>query len=136
VIVVAEGAGQDILGESSEKDASGNVKLKDIGLYLKQEILAAAAGWGEDVSVRYFDPSYLIRSVPATGDDSIFCADLARAAAHAGMAGKTAMFVGYWHGVFTHVPLAAVAGKRRKIDPQSSLWQAVLSTTGQPPVLA
>lgn len=136
VIVVAEGAGQDLLGRSDEKDASGNTKLKDIGLFLKQEIQAAAKAWGEDFPVRYFDPSYIIRSVPANSDDGIFCADLARAAVHAAMAGKTDMFVGYWHGVFTHVPLSAVAGKRRKIDPQSSLWMAVLSTTGQPPHFA
>lgn len=133
VIVVAEGAGQDLLGSpSTDKDASGNVKLKDIGLFLKQEIATAAAAWGEDVNVRYFDPSYLIRSVPANSDDGIFCADLALSAVHAAMAGKTDMFVGYWHGVFTHVPLAAVAGKRRKVAPESSLWSAVLSTTGQP----
>jgi 6-phosphofructokinase 1 len=134
VIVAAEGAGQHLLGESTEKDASGNTRLKDIGLFLKEEIQAAFAGWGEPVAIRYFDPSYIIRSVPANSDDSIFCADLARGAVHAAMAGKTDLFIGYWHGVFTHVPLAAVAGRRRKIDPQSSLWHAVLSTTGQPAV--
>lgn len=135
VIVVSEGAGRDLIGDRGELDSSGNTKLNDIGLFLKQEIAAAFAGWGEPVNVRYFDPSYLIRSVPANSDDSIFCADLGRYAAHAAMAGKTDMFIGDWHGVFTHVPLAAAVGQRRKVDVKCSLWRNVLSTTGQPAIL-
>lgn len=132
VIAVAEGAGQHLVGEGEERDASGNVKFKDIGLFLKEEIGKAFAAWGEPVNVKYFDPSYTIRSVPATGQDSIFCADLARHAVHAGMAGKTAMLVGYWHGVFTNVPLRAIQKRRKPMRPTASLWVSVLSSTGQP----
>ena len=131
VIAVAEGAGQELLGETGQCDASGNARLKDIGLYLKQEISAAFSQWGEEVSVKYFDPSYQIRSVPANSDDAVFCSDLARNAVHAAMAGKTDLFIGQWHGVFTHVPLAA-ASQRRLIDTHSALWRNVLATTGQP----
>ena len=132
VIAVAEGAGRELVGATDQTDASGNVKLKDIGLFLKQKIGEAFAEWGEEVNVRYIDPSYLIRSVPANSDDSLYCADLARMAAHAAMAGKTDLFIGQWHGVFTHVPLAATSGLRHTIDPKAELWRNVLATTGQP----
>lgn len=132
VICVAEGAGQHLIGDSGERDASGNVKYNDIGLFLKDAIASAFKKWGEDVSIKYFDPGYTIRSTPAISADSIFCSDLADHAVHAAMAGKTDVIIGYWHGVFTNVPMAAVVGKKRCIDPRGNLWRAVLSNTGQP----
>lgn len=132
VIAVAEGFGQDLMATTGQCDASGNTKLQDIGPFLKQEIIKAFAEWNEPVNVRYFDPSYQIRSIPANSDDSIFCADLGRHAVHAAMAGKTDLLIGLWHGVFTHVPLAAAIGRRKKVEPDGSLWRGVLSTTGQP----
>lgn len=132
VVVVAEGACQNLLGSTGEKDKSGNIRFNDVGLFLKERILEAAAEWGGEVNVKYFDPSYIIRSVSANGHDSVFCADLARYACHAGMAGKTAMLVGSWHGYFTHVPFDALRGRTRFMRPTSSLWRSVLNTTGQP----
>ena len=132
VIVVAEGAGQHLMGPSDACDASGNVLLADIGVYLKNKITEAFAQSGDEVHVKYFDPSYIIRSVRANSSDSVFCADLARCAVHAAMAGKTDLLIGQWHGVFTHVPLTAVINRRKKVDPSGSLWRSALTTTGQP----
>ena len=133
VIAVAEGAGTHLIGESGERDASGNLLHNDIGVFLKDKIKSALTAKGMKASIKYIDPSYTIRSVPANADDSIFCADLARAAVNAAMAGKTDMLVGYWHGEFTHVPLQAVAGEKKKIEIQQAIWKSVLATTGQPP---
>ena len=132
VIAVAEGTGMELMGHTDERDASGNIRFKDVGLFLKEAIGHAFADWGEEVHVKYFDPSYIIRSVPANSHDSIFCADLARCAVHGAMAGKTDMLIGFWHGVFTHVPLVAIAGRRKQINPDGHLWRSVLATTGQP----
>ncbi|MCK5844892.1 MAG: ATP-dependent 6-phosphofructokinase [Victivallales bacterium] len=132
LIAVAEGAGAHLIGESGEKDASGNPLHKDIGIFLKSEIKKRLNERGIKPSVKYIDPSYIIRSVPANGYDSIFCADLARAAVHAAMSGRTDMLVGYWHGEFTNVPLTAVHGKKKRINVNGAMWRKVLATTGQP----
>lgn len=133
VIVVAEGAGQDLMSESTgAMDASGNRKHADIGLFLKQRIAAFFQERRTAHSLKYIDPGYLIRSVPASPQDNVYCSRLAQNAVHAGMAGKTGMMVGRWHGTFVHVPLGMVTHGRRKIDPQGELWHSVLETTGQP----
>ena len=132
VIVVAEGAGQKFFEEeNSERDASGNIKLKDIGLYLKGAISAYFAGKGIEFSIKYIDPSYMIRSLPANANDRVFCNFLGRNAVHAGMAGKTSMLVGHWNNQFVHVPLKLIAEKRKKVNPRGSLWRSVLEATGQ-----
>ncbi|MDT8391401.1 MAG: ATP-dependent 6-phosphofructokinase [Lentisphaeria bacterium] len=132
VIVVAEGAGQELMKhEDVGQDPSGNNHLKDIGLFLKEKISAYLAERKIDYSIKYFDPSYLVRSVPARGTDAIFCLMLGTHAAHAGMAGKTAMVVGHWNGQFTHVPVDLAVMERRKINPSGALWKAVLGSTQQ-----
>jgi len=133
LVVVAEGAGQDFFtGEAMEKDPSGNTKLKDIGLYLRDTI---SAKYKEDkfpFSLRYIDPSYYIRSSPANANDSKFCSLLAQNAVHAVMAGKTDFVVGYWNNEFTLLPIPAAVAKRKKIDINGELWWNVLEATGQP----
>jgi 6-phosphofructokinase 1 len=132
VVVVAEGAGQKFFeDEKNELDASGNIKLKDIGLYLKGAISAYFAGKGIEISVKYIDPSYMIRSLPANANDRVFCNFLGRNAVHAGMAGKTNMLVGHWNNQFVHLPLKLIAEKRKKVNPKGSLWRSVLEATGQ-----
>jgi 6-phosphofructokinase 1 len=133
VIVVAEGAGQDLIDglDPTAVDASGNRRLGDIGLVLKERIASYFDGVGKPVGVKYFDPSYYIRSVQANASDSLLTERFARHAAHAAMAGKTDIFVGYWNGRIVHVPLAASVGKVRQMAPDSELWSAVLSITGQ-----
>jgi 6-phosphofructokinase 1 len=135
VIVVAEGAGQKFFNaQQTERDASGNIKLKDIGVYLKQAISSHFDAKGIEISVKYIDPSYMIRSLPANANDRVFCNFLGRAAVHAGVAGKTNMLVGHWNNHFVHVPLKLVAGKRKQVEPKGRLWRSALEATGQEPL--
>jgi 6-phosphofructokinase 1 len=132
VIVVAEGAGQDLMEATQERDASGNIRLRDIGVFLKDQISAHFKTAGTEINIKYIDPSYTIRSVPASAPDSAFCLILGHNAVHAGMAGRTNMVVGYWKGEFTHVPISAAVSQCKQIDPKDKLWTGVLSSTGQP----
>jgi 6-phosphofructokinase 1 len=133
VIVVAEGAGQYFFeNKEARHDASGNVKLGDIGLFLKERLTAHFAGSGYPVNLKYIDPSYLIRSAPADAADQLHCMRFAQNAVHAAMAGKTGLLIGYWHGLMTHVPTRALVGVEQRINPQGELWLNVLEMTGQP----
>lgn len=114
------------------KDASGNLRLKDTGLFLKETIGHYFGGKGLETTIKYIDPSYIIRSVPANAADSEYCLVLGQHAVHAGMSGRTEMMVGYWNQHFTHLPIALATHKRKQIDPQSEFWQQVLGATGQP----
>jgi 6-phosphofructokinase 1 len=132
VIVVAEGAGQDLLPDHVEAyDASGNRLLGDIGGFLKERMLEHFGRRKLPINVRYFDPSYFIRSCPASTTDSLLCEQLARNAAHAAMAGKTGMLIGLWHDEFIHVPLAVSAGQQKKLSPEDEWCTNVLAITGQ-----
>lgn len=132
VIVVGEGAGQDLMAETGERDASGNIRLGDIGVFLKDRINAHFREIGRDVTLKYIDPSYTIRSMPANPRDSAFCLLLGHNAVHAAMAGRTNMLVGFWKNQFTHVPIQLAVSKRKQIDPEGRFWSNVLSCTGQP----
>lgn len=132
VIVVAEGAGQELLQTDGSTDASGNKRYGDIGLFLKDEINAFFKARRMEANLKYIDPSYIVRSVPANPQDNVYCSRLAQAAVHAAMAGKTSMLVGRWHNAFVHLPLDMVTHGRRKVDSNSELWHAVLESTGQP----
>ncbi len=133
VIVVAEGAGQDLLASTGEHDASGNVKFFDIGTYLRDAIKEHFKSIGLEVNLKYIDPSYSIRSQPANAHDSAFCLLMGHNAVHAGMAGRTGMIVGFWNNLFTHLPISLAVSERKKIDPQGWLWNSVLASTGQSP---
>jgi 6-phosphofructokinase 1 len=134
VVVAAEGAGQDLCtdGSSNGTDASGNAKLTDIGLYLKQRIAEDFAVAGAELNLKYIDPSYVIRSVKANPYDSVYCLRLAHNAVHAAMAGRTEMVVGRWHGRFVHIPIPLAVSHRNEVDPNGDLWLSVLEATGQP----
>jgi len=131
VIVVAEGAGQELMTGDAGRDASGNKLHQDIGIFLKDRITGHFNDRGIPVTVKYIDPSYIIRSRPASADDSLICLQMGQSAVHAGMAGKTDMMIGYWNDHYTHVPLAMAVSARKKIDPKGLLWQTVLSVTEQ-----
>jgi 6-phosphofructokinase 1 len=132
VIVVAEGAGQKyIKSGKDEVDASGNIKLKDIGLFLKDTISAWFKSKNIEISLKFIDPSYIIRSLPANANDHVFCSFLGRDAVHAAMAGKTKLIVGNWSNHFVHIPMSASAEKRKQVNPNGKLWQSVLEATGQ-----
>jgi len=133
LIVVAEGAGQKFFdGAEARRDKSGNLLHDDIGLYLKDRILADLRGRGMDVSLKYIDPSYIIRSAAAIAGDSEFCNLLAHNAVHAAMSGRTDFVVGYWNQNFTLLPIPAAVSQRKKIGLESELWFSVLEATGQP----
>lgn len=133
VVVVAEGAGQHLIPTATTgTDASGNRKFGDIGPFLKEQILSYCKQRQTPVDVKYFDPSYYIRSVAANSEDCILCDQFARAAVHAGMAGKTNVVIGLWHGKFTHVPIPMAVSAKKQINPEDRLWASVLAATGQP----
>jgi len=133
VVVVAEGAGQNLIkAEHATKDPSGNIKYKDIGVFLKNEIQKHFKKNNVPCTLKYFDPSYIIRSVPANGDDCVFCNALARHAVHAAMAGKSDMLIGLWHNVFINIPISCAISGKKSVSPESALWISVLSATGQP----
>jgi 6-phosphofructokinase 1 len=133
VVLVAEGAGQNFFKDQpAEKDASGNKRHADIGVFLKEQITAWFKRNNVPVDVKYFDPSYHIRSVAANCDDSILCDQFARKAVHAAMAGKTNMVVGFWNGTFTHLPIPLAVSQKKHLDPEGPFWASVLAVTGQP----
>ncbi len=132
VIVAAEGAGQELMEKTDERDPSGNIRLGDIGLFLKNGIENYFKEVGMDFTLKYIDPSYTIRSCQATPSDSVFCLLLGHNAVHAGMSGRTNMVIGYWGDQFTHVPIGLAVSRRKEINPDGRLWSNVLSSTGQP----
>ena len=131
VIVVAEGAGQDLVGKSGETDASGNAKLQDIGHFLRDAIGAHFKSRGIEMTMRYFDPSYQIRGCPANTEDALLCDRLGRHAVHAAMSGRTGLVISYLNGQFVHVPIDVIAAGGKRLDLDGELWRAVLSSTGQ-----
>lgn len=132
VILVAEGAGQYFFEQDQKAfDPSGNVKLFDIGLFLKEKITSHFNSKNMEISLKYIDPSYMIRSLPANANDHVYCGFLGRDAVHAGVTGKTNMIIGHWNNFFVHVPMPLATGKRKKVNPDGKLWQTVLEATGQ-----
>ncbi|MCL2449879.1 MAG: ATP-dependent 6-phosphofructokinase [Polyangiaceae bacterium] len=134
VIVAAEGAGQELTGEraKAEHDASGNPRLGDIGAVLRARVVEHFARKKADVTLKYIDPSYHIRSVPASPTDSVYCWNMARNAVHAAMAGNTELLIGRWHGRFVHVPMPLATRFRKQVDASGDLWMSVVESTGQP----
>ena len=133
VIIVAEGAGQKFFqNQNFGQDPSGNSKLGDIGSLLKKKIVNFFETLQIHINLKYINPSYSIRSIPANATDSAFCGFLAQNAVHAAMAGKTNMIVGFLNDHFVHVPIRLVISERKQINPRGKLWNSVLESTGQP----
>jgi 6-phosphofructokinase 1 len=133
VILVAEGAGQDLCAAGDlGTDASGNKKFHDIGPWLRDKINAHFKAKKTELNLKYLDPSYHIRSVPASPADSVYCWNMARNAVHAAMAGNTMMLIGRWHGRFVHVPMALATRERKQVDATGDLWMSVVEATGMP----
>lgn len=135
VILVAEGAGQNLLEASNKTDLSGNKKLNDIGLFLKQNIESYFAAEQMEINLKYIDPSYIIRSTPANPSDSIYCARLGTNAVHAAMAGKTQLLIGLVNNHMVYIPTHTAISRRNRVDPESSLWRDVVGATGQPALM-
>lgn len=133
LIVVAEGAGQFLFeSENTGKDASGNKRYNDIGLYLKEKIEEEFKAKNFPFVMKYIDPSYIIRSAPAIANDSKFAIQLAQNAVHAAMAGRTGFVIGNWHNEFTILPIPLATRKRKTVNLEGELWYNVLESTGQP----
>jgi 6-phosphofructokinase 1 len=115
-----------------ERDASGNIRYQDIGVFLRDRIKAYFAEREIEINLKYIDPSYTIRSVPAAAWDRILTDRMARSAVHAGMAGKTDVMMGWWNQCVIHVPISAAVQEKKRMELESDLWNAVLATTGQP----
>ncbi len=136
VIVVAEGAGQELIeNKTVQVDESGNPLLMDIGSFLKNEITTYFKARNINIHMRYFDPSYIIRSTPANAEDNIYCIELAQHAVHAAFSGRTGMIVGNHHYHFVHIPMSAAVSFRKKLDPEGSEWLTVVESTGQPKLM-
>ena len=132
VILVAEGAGQNLVPPTGKTDASGNKKYQDIGLFLKEEIAKYFAEQGIPTSIKYIDPSYIIRSAPANSYDSIYCARLGAHAVHAAMAGKTKCIASRVNNQFVYLPIKVAVSKRSHVEIEGTLWRDVLENTRQP----
>jgi len=135
VVVVAAGAGQDLMEKTAERDASGNIKYGDIGIFLRDAIKDYFKKAAAEINLKYIDPSYMIRSMPANPHDSAFCLLLGQSAVHAGMSGRTNMVVSFWNHQFTHVPITLAVSQRKKIDASRMLGNSGLAVTGQPDMM-
>ena len=131
VIVIAEGAAQDLIPRSNETDPSGNRKLTDVGIWLRDQIKTYFEKIGFHCNIKYIDPSYIIRSVAALPDDALFCTILGQYAAHAGMSGRTGAVIGQWNHYFAHLPIKMVIQERKLVNIKGSIWSSVLESTGQ-----
>ncbi|MBQ9405454.1 MAG: ATP-dependent 6-phosphofructokinase [Desulfovibrio sp.] len=131
VIVTAEGAGQHLLRRNADEDASGNPVLGDVSALLRKSIADYLNTRGMAHSVKYIDPSYIIRSIPASANDKVYCGFLGQYAVHAAMAGRTDMVVAKIQDRYVHLPLELVTRRRRRLNIYSDLWRAVLESTGQ-----
>jgi len=134
VVVVAEGADELLMpaGDHDERDKSGNRKLGDVGVFLRERTKQHFAERGIDMTIKYIDPSYMIRGIQANASDSSFCLALGQHAVHSGLSGRTNMLVGYWNQKFVNLPMAVATSGRRQIDPNGVFWHRVVLSTGQP----
>jgi 6-phosphofructokinase 1 len=135
IIVVAEGAGQEYLKDvwsGAAADASGNRMLADIGLWLGDQLKVHFRDAGNAITLKYIDPTYMIRAVAANGSDNIYCTLLAHNAVHAAFAGFTGVTVGPVNGRHALIPLRAITGETRTVDVEERMWARTVLSTRQP----
>eukprot|EP00931_Biecheleriopsis_adriatica_P041482 TRINITY_DN23703_c0_g1_i1.p1 TRINITY_DN23703_c0_g1~~TRINITY_DN23703_c0_g1_i1.p1 ORF type:complete len:2979 (-),score=657.34 TRINITY_DN23703_c0_g1_i1:1-8937(-) len=133
VIVVAEGCGDTLLKSSGECDAGGNKKLADVGPWLKDQLMGFAKRMHQPLTIKYIDPTYTIRAVPANTNDSVYCSVLASHAVHVAMAGYTGVVVGKVDERYVMLPTHAITkSPLRRVDLKGSVFMRLMATTGQP----
>ncbi|KDP33769.1 hypothetical protein JCGZ_07340 [Jatropha curcas] len=136
VIVIAEGAGQELLTEtmqSTQQDASGNKLLQDVGLWISQKIKDFFAKKRKmTINLKYIDPTYMIRAVPSNASDNVYCTLLAQSAVHGAMAGYTGFTSGLVNGRQTYIPFHRITEKQNKVVITDRMWARLLSSTNQP----
>ncbi|KAE8666840.1 ATP-dependent 6-phosphofructokinase 3 [Hibiscus syriacus] len=137
VLVIAEGAGQELLAESStQKDASGNKLLQDVGLWLSQRIKEHfSKETMMTINLKYIDPTYMIRAIPSNASDNVYCTLLAQSAVHGAMAGYTGYTSGLVNGRQTYIPFYRITEKQNKVVITDRMWARLLSSTNQPSFL-
>ncbi|XP_048134162.1 ATP-dependent 6-phosphofructokinase 7-like isoform X2 [Rhodamnia argentea] len=140
VIVIAEGAGQELLSESmhsaDKKDASGNKLLLDVGLWLSQKIKGHFTKKNKMIiNLKYIDPTYMIRAVPSNASDNVYCTLLAQSAVHGAMAGYTGFTSGLVNGRHSYIPFYRITEKQNKVVITDRMWARLLSSTNQPSFL-
>ena len=129
VIVVSDGA------RFSVKDykTSNGRPVEDIGLVIKKEIIEKSEELGIEVNLKYMDPTYVVRAVPANEYDCNLCAKLAESAVHCAFAGFTNFSVGMINNKPCMIPLEKMCGKsERKVEFNSDDYLMLLASTGQP----
>ncbi|CAA7397323.1 unnamed protein product [Spirodela intermedia] len=140
VLVVAEGAGQDLVSESMRstdvKDPSGNKLLHDVGLWLSHKIKEHFAKKPNIfINLKYIDPTYMVRAVPGNASDNVYCTLLAHSAIHGAMAGYTGFTVGPVNGRHAYIPFYRVTEGQKKVVITDRMWARLLSSTNQPSFL-
>jgi 6-phosphofructokinase 1 len=135
VIVVAEGAGQDLLDSLAATDPSGNKRFNDIGIEVKNFVDRHMKSLNVPYTIKYIDPSYTIRCAEANTSDALYCIHLAQMACHAAMSGRTELVVSQLHGNFVHIPMLKAVESRKELDVNGWLYNTLLDATGQPQVL-
>ncbi|KAK4401198.1 ATP-dependent 6-phosphofructokinase [Sesamum angolense] len=136
VIVIAEGAGQELLAAKNEEDASGNKLLQDVGLWISQKIKEHFAKKNKiPITLKYIDPTYMIRAIPSNASDNVYCTLLAQSAVHGAMAGFTGFTSGLVNGRQTYIPFNRITEKQHKVVITDRMWARLLSSTNQPSFL-
>ncbi|XP_060208408.1 ATP-dependent 6-phosphofructokinase 6-like isoform X2 [Lycium barbarum] len=142
VIVIAEGAGQELLDEEnsharSEQDASGNKLLQDVGLWVSHKIRNHfEKKLKMPITLKYIDPTYMIRAVPSNASDNVYCTILAQSCVHGAMAGYTGFTSGVVNGRQTYLPFNRITEKQNKVVITDRMWARLLSSTNQPSFLS
>ncbi|CAH9064828.1 unnamed protein product [Cuscuta epithymum] len=140
VLVVAEGAGQELIAEETSnsktgKDASGNKLLRDVGLWLSQKIKDHAKQQNFPITLKYIDPTYMIRAIPSNASDNVYCSLLSQSAVHGAMAGYTGFTCGLVNGHQTYIPFNRITEQQNHVVITDRMWARLLSSTNQPSFL-
>ncbi|OIW15741.1 hypothetical protein TanjilG_04276 [Lupinus angustifolius] len=140
VIVIAEGAGQELVSESiqskNKQDESGNKLLQDVGLWISQNIKDHFAKEKTlAITLKYIDPTYMIRAIPSNASDNVYCTLLAQSAVHGAMAGYTGYTSGLVHGRQTYIPFYRITERQNNVVITDRMWARLLSSTNQPSFL-
>ncbi|KAJ7559168.1 hypothetical protein O6H91_04G072800 [Diphasiastrum complanatum] len=140
VIVVAEGAGQELMEQSMKWfgggiDASGNRLLLDVGLWLCQNLKDLFTRRKEVINIKYIDPTYMVRAIPSNAADNVYCTLLAHSAVHGAMAGYSGFTVGPVNARHAYIPINRVTERQRRVNTSDRMWARLLSSTNQPSFL-
>ena len=74
--------------------------------------------------MKYIDPTYMVRAVPANAADSVYCAQLAHACAHGVMHGFTNFMIGTVgaQDVFIPLPLVVERSNVVAVSEGATIW--------------